>query len=403
MWRRAKESVKGNGREEVTAWLIAVTGRPRKDGARYEPTITAQAPFDSRALASPEKVKLFPGFPRSSFDMNAHFPSFTRISLLALALILGSGRLAALETTTNQVFQVTPGGQLLMEVDRGSIELATANDHTVSVTVVREVKRANEAQAREILAAHQLAFEQQGNTVIVRAKSPKDRPWKWRQPQLSIRYQVTLPRQFNLDLSTAGGSIKVPDLIGKVDVETAGGSISIGEVDGVVQADTAGGSISVAAATGAIKVETAGGSIRLGTMGAAVKAETAGGSIRIQSAAGPVQAETSGGSIELGEMRGPVQADTSGGSISARFPRSPQGDVSLATSGGSISVYLAEDAQCQLDAKSSGGRVSSDLTVTTAGKPAKSELRGTIGTGGPKVVLRTSGGGIHVKKLAAVR
>lgn len=337
--------------------------------------------------------------------MNASFLSFPpliRASLLACTLALATSRLAALETTTNQIFQVSPGGRLLMEVDRGSIELTTADNNAVGVTVIREVKRASEPQAREILASHQLAFEQQGNTVIVRAKSPKDRSWNGRGPQLSVRYQVTVPRQFDLDLNTAGGSIKVPDLIGKVDVETAGGSISIGDVNGTVQAETAGGSISVGAATGAVNVETAGGSIRLGAMGASVNAETSGGSIRIQSAAGPVQAETSGGSIELGDLRGPVHADTSGGSISARFPRSPRGEVSLATSGGSISVYLAEDAGCELDAKSSGGRVSSDLAVATSGKPAKSELRGPIGAGGPKVVLRTSGGGIQVRKLAAV-
>ena len=114
-----------------------------------------------------------------------------------------------------------------------------------------------------------------------------------------------------------------------------------------------------------------------------------------------MKADTSGGSIELGDMRGPVHADTSGGSISARFAQAPAGDVSLETSGGSVTVFVADKAGFNLDAECSGGRVNSEVEVASNHKPSKTELRGQIAGGGPKLVLRTSGGGIHVKRLVA--
>jgi len=52
-------------------------------------------------------------------------------------------------------------------------------------------------------------------------------------------------------------------------------------------------------------------------------------------------------------------------------------------------------------AECSGGRVNSEVMVTITGKPSKTELRGPISGGGPKLKLRTSGGGISVKRLVA--
>ena len=52
-----------------------------------------------------------------------------------------------------------------------------------------------------------------------------------------------------------------------------------------------------------------------------------------------------------------------------------------------------------LDAATSGGGVTSDLPVTVSGKIARDHLKGPVNGGGKPVVLRSSGGSIHVKKL----
>jgi len=43
--------------------------------------------------------------------------------------------------------------------------------------------------------------------------------------------------------------------------------------------------------------------------------------------------------------------------------------------------------------------VNSDLPISVMGKISEDSLSGKLNGGGPKLVLRSSGGGIHVRKL----
>ncbi|SPE54286.1 conserved hypothetical protein [Verrucomicrobia bacterium] len=57
------------------------------------------------------------------------------------------------------------------------------------------------------------------------------------------------------------------------------------------------------------------------------------------------------------------------------------------------------DAAFNLEARTSGGGVTCDLPVTVQGKVEHSHLMGVINGGGLAVVLRSSGGGIRIRKL----
>jgi hypothetical protein len=94
-----------------------------------------------------------------------------------------------------------------------------------------------------------------------------------------------------------------------------------------------------------------------------------------------------------------VQGSTSGGSISAVLPSPLPDEVKLSTSGGGVTVRVSEDAAFNLDAATSAGGVSSELPVTVVGKIARDRMKGAVNGGGKSVVLRTSAGSIHVKKL----
>lgn len=317
-----------------------------------------------------------------------------------VSAILASVALAT-EVTVEQVFPVTPGGRLVLDADRGSIRATTAETNAVGLTVIREVKGADAARTEEILARSPIESVKDGNAVRITVRSKDRAGWLGKQPSLKVKFLVTVPRQFNLDLKTAGGSIEIADLTGQAGLQTAGGSIRAASVDGSLTAKTAGGSIHAGSVTGSVEADTAGGSIQLGEVNGDVRARTAGGSIRVNGAGGTLDARTSGGSIDLKALAGPVHAETSGGSISARFSKMPAKDSSLETSGGSITAVLPEGAGCILDAETSGGRVSSDLPVTIRGKGSKSELKGDIGGGGATLKVRASGGSIQIKSSPA--
>jgi len=84
--------------------------------------------------------------------------------------------------------------------------------------------------------------------------------------------------------------------------------------------------------------------------------------------------------------------------VTATISSQPKSRCSLSTSGGSITVTLAPDIAMDVNAHASGGHVSTDFPVTIQGKIERSSLQAKINGGGPELYLRTSGGGIHIKK-----
>lgn len=85
-----------------------------------------------------------------------------------------------------------------------------------------------------------------------------------------------------------------------------------------------------------VDVDTAGGSILVRQVRAAVRADTSGGGITIEQVQGPVDADTSGGAIRTREIDGSVTADTSGGGITVKVDPEVALDIDASTSGGSI-------------------------------------------------------------------
>jgi len=308
---------------------------------------------------------------------------------------------SAFEDQIRKSFSATAGGKLVVEADRGSINVQTADQKSVSVQITRTVDLVSRARAEAILKEHQITMDQDGNLVRIRAKAPKqvfsffwNRGWS----RLKVQYQLTVPRTFNLDLRTAGGNIHVPDLAGAVRAVTAGGNVTLKRIQGPVFAETAGGDVSVDGATEAVEARTAGGNIHLGAMEGHAQAHTSGGSIRIDQAKGKVAAHTAGGNIDISQAAEALEAHTSGGNITASFATQPRSDCVLRTTGGNIKVGLADTFKLDIDASATGGRVTTDVPVTVQGEVRRHQLKGTLNGGGPNLTLSTIGGSIHLQK-----
>ena len=279
------------------------------------------------------------------------------------------------DDVVERTFEVSPGGTLNVRTDRGSIEVETADADEVDVRV--EV----EARSDEDREKFEVAFEQNGTDVSVRGEMEGRSGWSWNGDRLRVKYIITVPSQYNVDLQTSGGSISVEDLEGEVVTQTSGGSLSFGMIKGNINGRTSGGSISLDGTSGNADVHTSGGSISLGKV------------------AGTVKAHTSGGSISIDEVGGTIDAETSGGSITAAITEQPEGDCELRTSGGSITVRLADGIGVDVDAKTSAGRVTTEFDVPPRDKDEMDELEASINGGGPRLHLRTSAGSVRINRL----
>lgn len=227
-------------------------------------------------------------------------------------------------------FVVEAGGTLYLDTDAGSIELESHDQDTVDITVELKDKNSDNFSVK---------FSQNGNDVLVIGDKKKSFSFG----RSSGHFIVKVPRHYDVDLKTHGGSITLSSLIGKVDAYTSGGSIGLSQIQG------------------------------------------------------DVDMKTSGGSIRVDGLVGSINAHTSGGSISVQFSEQPTADSKLTTSGGGITAYLIPTTAVDLFARTSGGSVASEFKVT--GSTKRTKVEGTINGGGPKMVLKTSGGSVRVKEL----
>jgi DUF4097 and DUF4098 domain-containing protein YvlB len=321
-------------------------------------------------------------------------------TLFALLLLSAGVASAATEEKIAKTFSASSGGNLMIDVGFGSIEVVASPDRTeVSVDAWRKITRWNSTDEESYLKENPIEFSQDGNTVIVHA--PTHMTWSWFsgwRNRNEARYIVRIPANFNATLKTSGGSITVSSVSGSVKVNTSGGSLHFANIHGPVDGHTSGGSIEAADCDSEIHLGTSGGGIEVTGGSGALSGNTSGGSITVKSFNGPVSVATSGGSITIETIQGKIKGHTSGGSVHAILLAPIPGDVDLSTSGGGITVTVAPDARLNLDAETSGGGVDCDLPLTVQGKIGRSRVTGTVNGGGPSVRLRTSGGSIHVRK-----
>src|SRR3990172_220675 len=196
---------------------------------------------------------------------------FRSILLLVILALFGStacstlGLLGEVQDNLQKSFQVEPGGKLTLESDLGSVDVTPGTGNTVTIRVEREAKAHTKEDAEKILKDMTFDFRQESKNVFVTAKYKHGGLFRsnWGN-RIQLKFMVTVPSKYDLDLKTAGGSMKVNDLEGSVVAHTSGGSLHFGRIIGPVTANTSGGSIHLDGGTGSVAVDTSGGSIKIG-------------------------------------------------------------------------------------------------------------------------------------------
>jgi hypothetical protein len=235
---------------------------------------------------------------------------------------------------------LAPGGAFTLETEAGAVTVV--GDSTADVFLLVTSER------DDLVRRMDFQFDVQTGAVRVKATRRSHlvsdwlRSWGWTD---RLRFEVHVPRRTGVAVQTAGGSVRVTDLVGGARVRTSGGAL------------------------------------------------------RLQNIAGDVEARTSGGGIHVSQAGGRVEARTSGGPIVVRFAPGNSHGGALHTSGGSVQAAIDSSAALSIDAVSSGGGVSSDLDIPRQGGPGRYALRGDLNGGGPVLTMRTSGGLVRISSL----
>ncbi len=309
--------------------------------------------------------------------------SLVSLFVLGTALALPAALEAKITRLVEKTFTVEPGGTFKAATQGGDVRIQTADIKQVRIVAKQVIRADSEQEADELLEKLTLTFDQTGNDVTAEAKYEKRSGGSWFKnwPPVNVSFEVTVPKNFNLNLSTSGGDITAASVQGNVRARTSGGDMKFDRVDGEIDAHTSGGDIT----------------LREGT--ARAKLGTSGGDIEVDRAGGPTEVSTSGGDITINSVAQLISASTSGGDVKATLTEPLKQDAVLSTSGGNVRLRVVKGAGFELDASTSGGDVRAEgLTITISkGGVGKSRLSGSVNGGGPRLKLRSSGGDITVQ------
>jgi len=368
---------------------------------------------------------------------------------------IGDWGKARYERTVQQQTSLAPGSTVIAETSFGSVTVAGADVADCNVVAKISVQAPTEEEAKEIAEQVKIELEPVGNTLTVKAEKP---PKKSRR-SISISYNITVPKETNVECASSFGSIKLTNLNGNVKGKTSSGSITAENINGSARLSTSFGSVTcknisgdeikLKSSSGSITAENVQGSVQLDTSfgpitckdmsDGDIKLKTSSGKIKLSNASfGECDVHTSFGSITSDELKGnsiklhsgsgsinvtKASADTANistsfGSITCRqitstdiTAKSGSGHIDIAcsdstppeisanvvTSFGSIDFVTPPDFSGQVNLTTSYGSIKTDLPITIMGEVSKKKLTGVIGEGKGKLHLQTSSGSIKIK------
>ena len=251
---------------------------------------------------------------------------------------------AQLIDTTEKRFSVSGAPSVTVGTFDGSVEVSTWDRPEVLVTIERRAMSRDEAERMVITA------DQRGDDISVQVKSTRAGGFHINFGTFNARLIVSVPAKARIDASTGDGRVTVRDVEGDLVAHTGDGSIHLEHVNGAVDASSGDGNIMVD------------GQIR---------------QLRARSGDGRVRVQASGSA--------------------------PTGDWSLATGDGSVILELPAGFGAELDARTGDGRVDvRDVDFDReSGEQNRKSAKGRIGSGGPRVTIRSGDGSIVVRRAGA--
>jgi hypothetical protein len=248
----------------------------------------------------------------------------------------------------------------------GSVEIRGWDRDEVSVEIEKRGRDKDAVGTIEVVAA------QKGGQVSVDVRKRGDPPSRHvgflNGPGRSARLVASVPTGSDLIVRTGDGSIRVEHVRGRIELKSADGSVKGTDVGGELYAHTADGAIELERVDGRCDVASDDGSIV------------------VQGRIDTLRVRTDDGSVVVKALAG------------SQIAR----DWDLSTRDGSMVLYVPDQLGADVDAETRDGSVRYDdaLAFERAGnRRDRHVLRGRLGDGGSRLVMRTGDGSIRLRRL----
>ncbi len=96
---------------------------------------------------------------------------------------------------------------------------------------------------------------------------------------------------------------------------------------------------------------------------------------------------------------GVAEGTTVNGSITVSMGQANwSGTLDFTTVNGSVTLEMPADLDCQVSIQTVNGSIQSDFPITVEGRFSPRHLKGTIGEGGRKLVVKTVNGSVQLRR-----
>lgn len=277
--------------------------------------------------------------------------------LVGLALVSLAAAAPARADEWSKKYSVTGKPDVRINTNDGNIEILSSDQKEVDARVI--------TSGWQIPKEVRVSESQNGDHIVIEARVPHAN-WNWfGSSHRSLRIEVRVPREADLDIHSGDGNVSLQPVAGHIRVDTSDGNIDADGLKGDIRLHTGDGHVESRSVDGALDVDTGDGHINIRGRFDALNLRTGDGNI---------DAEVDEGS----KMSSSWSVHSGDGTITIRLPGSFHAD---------------------LDAHTGDGHISLDFPVTISGSLSDSTVRGKMNGGGQALMIRSGDGSIRLEKL----
>lgn len=281
----------------------------------------------------------------------------TLVTSASVALV--SATLFAANHSFDRTLSTGGSPNVSVSTNSGNVRLKPGSDNQVHVSGHLHAGNGwfggGDAESRMDQIASNPPIVQNGNDILIGERHSGDR-----YRNISIDYEVTLPRASSIEASTGSGDVDLQDVGAKFKGSSGSGNVRAKNL------------------RGAANLETGSGDIELD-----------------QSAPGDVRAQTGSGSIRLNNISGGLKAGTGSGDI--ELSGTPATDWKIDTGSGSVRLTLGSSAHFNLSASTGSGSIRTQQPIAMQGEINHHHVNGTVNGGGPTLRINTGSGDVEIK------
>ena len=166
-----------------------------------------------------------------------------------------------------------------------------------------------------------------------------------------------------------------------------------------VRASTGNGEMSISGAVSEVDASSGNGRVLISGTAGKVSVRTGNGRVTVEGARGAVEANTGNGDVRVSTSSGPVSVHSGNGDIEVSMDRVERASAMTFTTGnGRISLTVPAGFGAEINGSTGSGRISTDLPIQLVGSINPRRIRGTLGSGGEALEIRTGNGDVEIRR-----